>query len=43
MFALVKQHYGEDTEYLDMQPPEDDKYGNIEYKLKLIKTDERRL
>ncbi|KAL4429496.1 hypothetical protein ABPG74_001341 [Tetrahymena malaccensis] len=39
----VKEHYKEDTEYLDPLPPEDDKHGNIEYKLKLIKTEERRL
>ncbi|KAL4472863.1 hypothetical protein ABPG72_020597 [Tetrahymena utriculariae] len=39
----VKENYQEDTEYLDPLPPEDDKHGNIEYKLKLIKTEERRL
>ncbi|EAR99018.2 elongation factor Tu GTP-binding domain protein (macronuclear) [Tetrahymena thermophila SB210] len=39
----VKEHYQDDAEYLDPLPPEDDKHGNIEYKLKLIKTEERRL
>ena len=44
MFEQIKEEYsGDDTEYLEMQPPEDDKDGNIEYKLKLIKTEERRL
>lgn len=44
MLELIKEEYSvDDTEYLEIQPPEDDKDGNIEYKLKLIKTEERRL
>lgn len=43
LFIAIKEHYDENTEYLDPLPPEDDKHGNIEYKLKLIKTEERRL
>ncbi|EGR30739.1 kinesin motor domain protein [Ichthyophthirius multifiliis] len=44
LFQYIKDNYKSDEEeYFDSLPPEDDKNGNIEYKLKLIKLEEKRL